>query len=73
MKNGTLNFVGEIDYANDFSPEKEIVLRNGSSLEFLKEIPNEAIKLIITSPPYNIGKEYETRQSIEKYLEEHKD
>ncbi|HNR21099.1 MAG TPA: site-specific DNA-methyltransferase [Bacteroidia bacterium] len=70
MKNGTLNFVGEIDYANDFSPEKEIVLRNGSSLEFLKEIPKEAIKLIITSPPYNVGKEYETKQSIEKYLQE---
>jgi DNA modification methylase len=70
MKNGTLNFVGEIDYANDFSHEKEIVLRNGGSLEFLKEIPNEAIKLIITSPPYNIGKEYETKQSIEKYLKE---
>ncbi|MBI2967969.1 MAG: site-specific DNA-methyltransferase [Bacteroidetes bacterium] len=70
MKNGILNFVGEIDYANDFSPEKEIVLRNGSSLEFLKEIPDEAIKLIITSPPYNVGKEYETKQSIEKYLQE---
>ena len=70
MKNGTLNFVGEIEYASDFSPEKEIVLRNGSSLDFLKEIPSEAIKLIITSPPYNVGKEYETKQSIEKYLQE---
>lgn len=27
-------------------------------------------RLIITSPPYNIGKEYETKQSIEKYLSE---
>ncbi len=70
MKNGTFEFVGEIDYANEFSSEKEIVLRNGSSLEFLKEIPNEAIKLVITSPPYNVGKEYETKQTIEKYLEE---
>jgi|GEM_PF-7126762 len=25
--------------------------------------------LIITSPPYNIGKSYETKTSIEKYLE----
>ena len=31
-------------------------------------IPPETIKLIITSPPYNVGKEYETRVAIEQYL-----
>ena len=25
--------------------------------------------LIITSPPYNVGKEYETRTTVESYLE----
>ncbi len=35
---------------------------------FCKTVPDESIKLIITSPPYNIGKEYETRVSIEAYL-----
>lgn len=42
----------------------------GDSLKSLKEIENEKFKLIITSPPYNVGKEYEVKQSIEKYLEE---
>lgn len=39
------------------------------ALAFLKELPDESVKLVITSPPYNIGKEYETVTSLEKYLE----
>jgi adenine-specific DNA-methyltransferase len=37
---------------------------------FLKELPFEPLfDLIVTSPPYNIGKEYETRIGLEKYIE----
>jgi adenine-specific DNA-methyltransferase len=35
----------------------------------LKNYENEKFDLIITSPPYNIGKSYEVKKSIEKYLE----
>lgn len=45
------------------------MLAQGDSLDLLKEIPDKTIKLVITSPPYNIGKEYEVRNSIESYLE----
>lgn len=38
------------------------------ALYFMKSVADETIKLIITSPPYNIGKEYETKTSINKYL-----
>lgn len=41
----------------------------GDSLDFLKTIPNSVATLIITSPPYNVGKEYETRTTVESYLE----
>ena len=34
----------------------------------LQKISDRRFDLIITSPPYNIGKEYEVKQSIEKYL-----
>lgn len=40
----------------------------GDSSKVLKKIDDERFKLIITSPPYNVGKEYETRKSIEDYL-----
>lgn len=37
---------------------------------FLAAMPMEPIfDLIVTSPPYNIGKVYETRNALEKYLE----
>lgn len=39
------------------------------ALEFMKDLDDKSVQLIITSPPYNIGKEYETKVSIEKYLE----
>ena len=35
----------------------------------MQQIPDASINLIITSPPYNIGKEYEKRISIEKYTD----
>ncbi|MBQ9564569.1 MAG: site-specific DNA-methyltransferase, partial [Synergistaceae bacterium] len=39
------------------------------ALDFCRELPDGAVKLIITSPPYNLGKEYETRTTIESYIE----
>ena len=39
-------------------------------LRFLKRLPNRKIfDLVVTSPPYNIGKEYERRVSLEDYVE----
>jgi len=42
----------------------------GDSEQELKKLGDGKIKLIITSPPYNVGKEYETKKSIENYLED---
>ena len=39
------------------------------ALTFCRKVPAGEFKLIITSPPYNIGKEYETKIGIDKYLE----
>ncbi|OHD67776.1 MAG: DNA methyltransferase [Spirochaetes bacterium RBG_16_49_21] len=55
-----------------FNPNSDLVLYNGDCLELLKEIPNETVKLVVTSPPYNIGKEYEKKLSINDYLESQK-
>lgn len=52
-----------------FSPNAEIVISNGDCVEILPEVPDEAVKLVITSPPYNIGKEYEKSISLDDYLE----
>lgn len=47
-----------------------ITLHHGESQAFLQTLPDAAISLIITSPPYNIGKSYEHRQDISAYLAE---
>lgn len=36
----------------------------------MSQIPNEAVHLIVTSPPYNLGKEYEKRLNLETYIEQ---
>ena len=37
------------------------------NLKFLKTIQTGSIKLVVTSPPYNIGKEYEERITLEDW------
>ncbi len=43
-------------------------LKNEDNLTFMRALPSESMKLIVTSPPYNIGKSYEKRSSLESYL-----
>lgn len=40
------------------------------NLEFMRALKKESIHLIVTSPPYNIGKEYERKTSLDMYIEE---
>ncbi|MDP1624151.1 MAG: site-specific DNA-methyltransferase [bacterium] len=52
-----------------FDPTANCVLFEGDCLNLLKQIPDKFVKLVVTSPPYNLGKEYETRRDLKKYLE----
>jgi len=56
-----------------YSPNSAATLYRGDRLELLKQIPAGAARLIVTSPPYNIGKKYEKRVVFERYLESQKD
>lgn len=40
------------------------------NLKFMRRFPNESMNLIVTSPPYNLGKEYEEKRSQDRYVEE---
>lgn len=51
------------------SPNLEYQIKKGDCLTVLKKVESGKFDLILTSPPYNIGKSYETKTSIEKYLE----
>lgn len=55
--------------SDHFNENNTVILNNGDSLDFLRTIPSNTVSLIITSPPYNVGKSYETKQSLSKYLD----
>ena len=42
------------------------------NLEFLRGLADESVKLVVTSPPYNLGKDYERRTPVSSYLEAQK-
>src|ERR1017187_2948536 len=58
--------------AEDFDARERVVIAPEDCLAFLKRIPNDTFQLIVTSPPYNLGKEYEKRLKLNLYLEQQK-
>ena len=54
--------------APQYQPEADVVLFNGDRLDLMRSLPDKSINLVVTSPPYNIGKEYEKRQDLDAYL-----
>jgi adenine-specific DNA-methyltransferase len=59
----------ESDLGKPFYETDQCVLYYGDSLVGLEAIRSESVNLTITSPPYNIGKEYETPIDLEGYLQ----
>ena len=61
---------GRIRYeiSEKYSPGFDLLIGENDSLKFLKRVPDKSVKLIVTSPPYNIGKVYEERVKLEEYL-----
>ena len=53
---------------NPFFSEPGFILYNGDCLEFLDRLVSSSIRfnLTVTSPPYNIGKEYERNLSVDQ-------
>ena len=47
---------------------KDAVLACQDNLKFMRGLPDGEFKLIVTSPPYNLGKEYEGKSTIDLYL-----
>ena len=48
--------------------QAEIACEN--NLKFMRALPDELVSLVVTSPPYNIGKAYEKRTLQEKYIKD---
>ena len=49
-----------------FKPEAKVVLWHGDALQLLRTIPSETVSLVVSSPPYNVGKAYEVKAEIDE-------
>ena len=56
------------DEWSDFSGDR-VVLACEDNLSFMGKLSDGQMKLVVTSPPYNLGKDYESKTSLDEYLE----
>lgn len=54
--------------ADAFDPARTLVMLQSDTQTACAAIPSETFRLVISSPPYNIGKSYEKQTSLEAYL-----
>ena len=50
--------------ASEYDPDAQAVVFKGDNLLFIASLPAGSVDLVVTSPPYNIGKSYETRTGL---------
>ena len=60
--------VSALSISSHYQPESTATLFLGDRLALLREIPSLAARLVVTSPPYNLGKKYEKRIRLVDYL-----
>jgi len=53
---------------DEFSADADAMFLTGDSAETLKNVPSDSVKLIITSPPYNLEKAYEDKNTLDGYF-----
>ncbi len=61
--------MGIIRISSTFEPDADFIFWEDDCLKLLPSIPNEYVQLIVTSPPYNLGKPYEGKLELNHYLE----
>lgn len=54
-----------------YAPDRDYVLFEGDCHSLLRKIPDESIDITVTSPPYCMGKEYETTKDPQDFIQEH--
>jgi hypothetical protein len=47
--------------------QKSVLMAQSDNLKFMRPLKDGSMQLIVTSPPYNIGKVYEKRSSLDAY------
>lgn len=56
------------EYQENFPDKKILNQIYCKSSERMNELPDNSVHLMVTSPPYNVGKEYDADMSLSEYL-----
>jgi adenine-specific DNA-methyltransferase len=64
----TRQISGRTNTVLPFRPLKKVI-ECQDNMDFMRSLKKGSMHLIVTSPPYNIGKEYEKRKALEVYIE----
>jgi len=64
MSNGATLRIG-----TKYRLDNDVSLFQGDCLDLMRGIPDNSAELVVTSPPYNIGKSYEKRLDLKVYLD----
>ena len=59
----------DVEFKENKIDEKDLNKLYCKSSERMDEIPESSVHLMITSPPYNVGKEYDDNLTLDEYLE----
>jgi len=60
---------GACEYLENPVPPEYLDRILAKSSESMAELPDHSVHLMVTSPPYNVGKEYDENLTLEEYLE----
>ncbi|MBK9120492.1 MAG: site-specific DNA-methyltransferase [Phycisphaerales bacterium] len=60
--------LGKLRIRRSYDGANDVTLYAGDCMELLRSMPDRCADLVVTSPPYNIGKEYETRLELGDYV-----
>jgi adenine-specific DNA-methyltransferase len=60
---------GKLSIATSYTPASSATAHHGDCLDLLRSLPAGSASLVVTSPPYNIGKEYEKRRAVQAYID----
>ncbi|MBC7233705.1 MAG: site-specific DNA-methyltransferase [Chloroflexi bacterium] len=57
-----------VKIAAKFDQTADLILYEGDCMDLLPLIPDNFVKLVVTSPPYNLGKPYESHLELDEYV-----
>ena len=57
-----------LEYVENRIPSDKLDRIVNASAERMADLPDSSVHLMVTSPPYNVGKDYDEDLSLEEYL-----